>query len=941
VTGEIHFGQVKDALADRYIVEREIGRGGMATVYLAQDLKHNRPVAVKVLHPELATVLGPQRFLREIEITARLQHPHILPVHDSGEAGGFLFYVMPYVEGESMRDLFKRRGQLPLEEAVRFVREVAGALSYAHAREVVHRDIKPENILLSAGHAQVADFGVARAISAAGEDTITQTGAVVGTPAYMAPEQASGGGHIDGRADLYALAAVAVEALTGQRMEMFSDVTAAERALMIARPDLTHTQARALAAPLALDRANRPTTADEWLDALDAAERRPRPIKWAAAIAGAGLVGALGVWWITAGGGGAAQPSAPTIAVLPFSISGAVEDIDLAAVLPRAFEDQLRWVPDYRVLSAERVQSTIAAHFDTPTADRDTLTALVATNLSATEVLWGAAEVATSGDLRLEVQVREADTHRLLSSAAATGPLDSLHTLVASIVSEAFAERVAGARAGWDQALPKGLRAVSAYLEGETQFRRAAYDEAIERFEEVISLDSAYATAYFKRMLAEILRTQPTRATAQVRSALDAAGRYKDGLDPTTRQLLEGYEILVRDGNLDRAQQEFQGIVARHPDAVDAWFVLGYLRINFGALLGISPAASRYAFEQAHEQDPSFAAAIAQLARIAILEEHEQLGRRYMDQYLQIDSTSDWAELIRLVDTLLYASPGERLSALGSFPTRPPIVLEMLALAAGEFEQSSVDREAAHRAINSLWDRATTEADRRVAFRMRVAALLGTGQIASADTLLHRGRRRGVPRGDLDRWIVLSAATGVAVLGDPAAQAAAAARLLQDPSDDPVSLWLAARWYRGRDPGAAAEATQRLRSRMEAAPAPTPLEMSLRDDLAALDALAAGDTAGALETWHAATRRYSLEDVIFGLVGSLWPLHLDRARVAASLGDHDEVLAATASFQRMAGFVDQVAWPEVWPLRGEALIATGDVIALEELEGVPEPVSPG
>jgi serine/threonine-protein kinase len=154
---------VKDALADRYIVEREIGRGGMATVYLAQDLKHNRPVAVKVLHPELATVLGPQRFLREIEITARLQHPHILPVHDSGEAGGFLFYVMPYVEGESMRDLFKRRGQLPLEEAVRFVREVAGALSYAHAREVVHRDIKPENILLSAGHAQVADFGVASA----------------------------------------------------------------------------------------------------------------------------------------------------------------------------------------------------------------------------------------------------------------------------------------------------------------------------------------------------------------------------------------------------------------------------------------------------------------------------------------------------------------------------------------------------------------------------------------------------------------------------------------------------------------------------------------------------------------------------------------------------------------------------------------------------------
>jgi serine/threonine protein kinase/Tfp pilus assembly protein PilF len=207
--------ELADALRERYLIERELGRGGMATVYLAKDLKHHREVAVKVLRAELAAALGPERFLREIEISARLHHPHILPLYDSGEAEGFLFYVMPFVKGQSLRDRLTREKQLPLDDALQIALEVADALSFAHDGGVVHRDIKPENILLESGHAVVADFGIAKAISEAGGEKLTETGIVVGTPAYMSPEQAFGEENLDGRSDIYALGCVLYEMLGG------------------------------------------------------------------------------------------------------------------------------------------------------------------------------------------------------------------------------------------------------------------------------------------------------------------------------------------------------------------------------------------------------------------------------------------------------------------------------------------------------------------------------------------------------------------------------------------------------------------------------------------------------------------------------------------------------------------------------------------------------
>jgi tetratricopeptide (TPR) repeat protein len=270
--------RLKAALADRYALERELGQGGMATVYLAEDPRHHRKVALKVLRPDLAATLGPERFLREVTIAANLQHPHILPVYDSGEAGGFLYYVMPYVEGESLRERLAKHGELPLTDAVRILRDVADAMAAAHAKGVVHRDIKPENIMLSGRHALVADFGVAKAVSeATGRQTLTTAGVALGTPTYMAPEQAAADPHTDHRADLYAFGVTAYEMLTGQPPFVGATPQAVLAAHVTEAP-VNVTQRRAtLPLPLAqlimrcLEKkpADRPQSAEELLPVLE------------------------------------------------------------------------------------------------------------------------------------------------------------------------------------------------------------------------------------------------------------------------------------------------------------------------------------------------------------------------------------------------------------------------------------------------------------------------------------------------------------------------------------------------------------------------------------------------------------------------------------------------------------------------------------------------
>src|SRR3989475_3999588 len=330
-------GQLAAALGDRYRLERELGQGGMAVVFLAEDRKPRRRVAIKLLKPELSAVLGSERFLREIAIAATLQHPHILPLYDSGQADGLLYYVMPFAEGESLRQRLAREQQLPLDAALQVTREVGSALQYAHEHGVVHRDIKPENIMLSGGQAVVADFGIARALHAANADQLTQSGMVVGTPQYMSPEQA-GGATVDGRSDQYSLACPLYEMLIGQPPFTGPSALAVIArhsvdpvpSLRVVRQTVPQAVEGAIIQAMAKVPADRFASIQRFLDALQSpgiaslpqtVSPRPRS-RLVMTTLGAGVLVVVVAWWAVAGRTGRRTPPGSrqirAVAVRPF-----------------------------------------------------------------------------------------------------------------------------------------------------------------------------------------------------------------------------------------------------------------------------------------------------------------------------------------------------------------------------------------------------------------------------------------------------------------------------------------------------------------------------------------------------------------------------------------------------------------------------------------------
>jgi serine/threonine-protein kinase len=354
--------RLAEALSDRYTIEREVGAGGMATVFLAEDKKHGRKVALKVLRPELAEAMGSERFPREIKMVAQFNHPHILSLYDSGEVQGFLYYVMPYVEGESLRDRLARDKQLPIAEAIRILHEVADALAYSHARGVVHRDIKPGNVLLSGRHAVVTDFGVAKALSAAGGDKATTVGIAVGTPQYMAPEQAMGESNVDHRADIYALGLLGYEMLAGRppfdasspQAILAAQVMEVPVDIQQVRPGTPPLLGDAIMRCLAKNRADRWQSADELIARLEAIAATPsggmtptdtRPFTatsmrpkskrgWLIAIAAGVIVvaGVLGAYAMSRGSGSAGGGKIDKIGVMPIEDISGKDSVFVAAM---------------------------------------------------------------------------------------------------------------------------------------------------------------------------------------------------------------------------------------------------------------------------------------------------------------------------------------------------------------------------------------------------------------------------------------------------------------------------------------------------------------------------------------------------------------------------------------------------------------------------------
>jgi eukaryotic-like serine/threonine-protein kinase len=539
-----------EALHDRYLLDRELGRGGMATVYLARDLKYDRLVAVKVLRPDLVAVLGAERFLREIRLTAQLQHPHILSLLDSGEAAGLLFYVMPYVEGQSLRQRLAQEGQLSVEEALRISRGVASSLDYAHQRGTVHRDIKPENILLAEGEPMLADFGIALAAASAGGERLTETGLSLGTPAYMSPEQASASPRVDGRSDQYALACVTYEMLAGE-----PPYTGPSAQAIVAKrfsepiPHLSTVRAvpsavdRVLQKALALAPADRFTTTGRFVEALAAAVASPlnaattkhrRGVRAAVLVAGvlAGLAALFA--WLQPHSVEPENGVAKRLAVLPFENLGRPEQEYFADGVTDEITTRLGGVSGLGVIS----RHSAMAYKSTTKPLRQVGAELGVAFVLEGTVRWDRTE-SNGGRIRVTPQLIEVDGDRQLWAKSFDVDLSDVFG-----VQRRIAEEVAHSLGvtllpgdGTPLAPPttKGLAAYDAYLRGNSAFFQMASTggivgtaaAAIAAYEEAVRLNPSLALGWARlaQAIAPLTAGAPTSRWADGRRAREAARR--------------------------------------------------------------------------------------------------------------------------------------------------------------------------------------------------------------------------------------------------------------------------------------------------------------------------------------------------------------------------------------------------------------------------------
>ena len=577
------FDNLKSALEDRYAIEREIGRGGMATVYLAEDLKHGRQVAVKVLEPELAASLGADRFLREIETAARLNHPHILPLHDSGEADGFLYYVMPYMEGDSLRDRLDREGQLPVDDAIRIAREVAGGLDYAHEQGVVHRDIKPGNIMLSRGHAVIADFGIARAVDEAGGEQMTKTGISLGSPIYMSPEQASGSAPVDGRADIYALGCVLYEMLAGE--PPYSGKTTAT---IVARKELESAPRLSgvrdtvppnvddtVAKSLAKVPADRFATAADFAGALGetsvapgAAEPGPRRRSVSRTVIAAVFIIAIAATGWLLGPGSRATPDAGadlrSIAVLPFENRSSEEGSEhFTEGVHDDILTQLSKIGSLKVISRTSVMQYASS---TKTIEQ------IAAELDVATVLEGSVQQA-GGQVRINVQLIDAATDQHIwaetyDEELSTANLFAIQADVAKTIAAALQATLTAEVASRIDARPtEDLEAYGLYQRGIAflgQGPGPGFETAADYFRQAVERDSTFALAWVG--LAEVYASQAgwdLAPEAEVVPLARAAAERAFELDET---LAEVHAAL---GYIDYLNEDFEGVDRHFKQAIE------------------------------------------------------------------------------------------------------------------------------------------------------------------------------------------------------------------------------------------------------------------------------------------------------------------------------------------------------------------------------------
>ena len=657
------------ALGDRYELQGEIGSGGMATVYRALDHKLGRQVAVKVLHPELAPLLGSGRFRREIEIAAALQHPNIVPLFESGGEGSVLYYTMPFIEGETLRARIEREQQLPVEEAVRIAEEVAAALAHAHAQGIVHRDIKPENILLSGGRAVVADFGIARAVSAAGEDRLTSAGIAVGTPAYMSPEQAGGQTEVDGRADIYALGCVVFEMLSGEppftgrtpQAVLARHLQEGPPSLRVVRNTVSWSLQQVIEKALAKSPADRYQTADAMAGALRAALRRApggrrgAPWRTVALAGGPLLLAAAAIWGWRALAAARAGLDPQKVVVFPLQQrgpweSGAQTGQLVALMIGAAFEqaEPLKWIDAWSWLDAATRRDI--ARLTSAEARR-----IARARRARYYVEGDAARVGDSVAVILRLNDVRGDS--VVATRSASGRLDAVAHLglrAAALLLPALVEpRRAEAVNAFANRNPLAL---AHWLEGEREYRQSHYTAALEHDRRALAADSLLAVAALRGAQAANWAARDSEALVLA----DLAVRRRSDLPPKYAHFAVGFrEYLI--GDADSAVVELERARALDSAWSEPWTALGEVYYHEFPRQLAAPAAADSAaeslFRVARRLDPGVAPPILHLGEIALRRGDPAEARRLLREFGDVQPEGPWLAQLRIMTTCVADGP--------------------------------------------------------------------------------------------------------------------------------------------------------------------------------------------------------------------------------------------------------------------------------------------
>ena len=671
----------------------------MSRVFVAEETSLGRKVVIKLLPPELAATLSVDRFRREIQLAASLQHPHIVPLLAAGEAGDLLYYSMPLVEGESLLTRLRRDAELPVPEAMRVLRDVADALSYAHRHGVVHRDIKPANVLMSDGHALVTDFGVAKALDQARQSSLTSTGLALGTPTYMAPEQAAADPHTDHRADIYALGVLGYEILTGQppftaptaQAVVAAHLTQAPTPLAVLRPSVPPALATLIMRCLEKRPADRWQSAGELLHVLESfstpveagaatsatsiaatsatsiAATSAKPIlrtrpAWRRPVTllalGAGLAAAAG-WFALRHSRGTAPLDPDLIAVAPFDVPDAKLSLwreGLVDVLSRNLDGAgpVRSVP-----------STAVIRRWSGRADRPSAAAL-GRRTGARLVVFGSLIGAGPDSARLTATAFDVVEDRPLAEIELRDDADRMDRLADSLTVRLLRELGRTRRIEVFRTTSLGstsLPALKAFLRGEQWFRRASWDSAMVSYEQAIALDSTFPLALWRSSIVLGWQHSSTDSLSLARAlragALNHGLATRDSLLLTAHAVLSGlYATLPRVSwqAMRRIHALALDLTRRYPDDYESWYVLGEARYHWGSPVGSSPREALEAFDRAIGSDSSFAPAYIHPFELALGLDGPQAAHRYATGYLALQPTDASAAGIRLADQLLQAA---------------------------------------------------------------------------------------------------------------------------------------------------------------------------------------------------------------------------------------------------------------------------------------------